>query len=105
MESKYWDPHHNDLSEGGVTVAGFRTEEECNFAADLLAAKGIRSGVLLPERRFDLRLPQIRVSPDDEAIARVILAQPIAAADRAEYDAEPDSEPFFDSLLSEMYVM
>ena len=94
MQSEYWDPHHNDLCEAGVTVAEFETEEECNFAVYLLAEKGIRSGVLLPERRFDLTLPQVRVSPDDEAVARDILAQPITAAKRAEYDAEPECEPF-----------
>lgn len=94
MESEYWDPHHNDLCQGGLTVAEFETEEECNFAVYLLAEKGVRSGVLLPERRSDLKLPQVRVSPDDEGVARNILAQPITAAKRAEYDAEPECEPF-----------
>ena len=94
MQSEYWDPHHNDLCEGGVTIAEFKTEEECNFAVYLLAEGGIRSGVLLPERRLDLRPPQVRVSPDDEAVARNILAQPITAAKRAEYNAEPECELF-----------
>ena len=94
MESEYWDPHYNDLSAGGVTVAEFQTEEECNFVVYLLAERGIRSGVVVPERRLDLRLSQVRVSPDDEALARDILAQPITAAKRAECDAEPECEPF-----------
>ena len=93
-ESEYWDPHHNELCEGGVTVAEFQTEQECDFAVHLLAEKGIRSGVILPQRRLDLRPPQVRVSPDDEQVARDILAQPITAAKRAEYDAEPEGEPF-----------
>ncbi len=88
------DPHHNDLCEGGVTVAEFPTEEECNFAVYLLAERGIQSGVLLPDRRCDLRPPQVRVSPGDAAVGREILAQPITAAKRAEYDAQPECEPF-----------
>ena len=94
MQSEYWDPHHNDLCEGGVTIAEFKTEEECNFAVYLLAEGGVRSGVLLPERRFDLRLPQVRVSPDDAAVAWDILAQPITEAKRAECNAEPECGPF-----------
>jgi hypothetical protein len=93
-DSEYWDPHCNELVDGGVTVAEFQTEEDCDFAVYLLREKGIPSGVLLPQRRFDLRLPQVRVSPDDEAIARNILAQPITAAKRAEYDAEPEGQQF-----------
>jgi len=93
-QSEYWDPHHNDLSEGGVTVAEFQTEEECNFAVYLLGEGGVRSSVVIPERRLDLRLPQVKVAPDDEALARRILAQPITAEKRTQYDAEPDCEPF-----------
>jgi hypothetical protein len=93
-QSEYWDPHHNDLSEGGVTVAAFQTEEECNFASYLLSEKGVRSAVVLPERRLDLRLPQLRVAPDDKALARRILAQPVTAEKRARYYAEPECEPF-----------
>jgi hypothetical protein len=93
-QSEYWDPHHNYLSEGGVTVAGFQTEEECNFASYLLSEKGIRSAVVVPERRLDLRFPQLRVAPDDEALARYILTQPVTAEKRAQYDAEPECEPF-----------
>lgn len=92
--SEYWDPHHNDLIEGGVTVAEFQTEEECNFAVYILGEGGVRSSVAIPERRLDLRLPQVKVAPDDEALARRILAQPITAEKRAQYDAEPDCEPF-----------
>jgi hypothetical protein len=85
-QSEYWDPHHNELSEGGVTVAEFQTEEECNFAVYLLGEGGVRSSVIIPERRLDLRLPQVKVAPDDEALARRILAQPITADKRAQYD-------------------
>lgn len=93
-QSEYWDPHYNDLSEGGVTVAEFQTEEECNFAVYLLGEGGVRSSVVIPERRLDLRLLQVKVAPDDEAVARHILAQPITAEKRAQYDAEPECEPF-----------
>jgi hypothetical protein len=94
-QSEYWDDsHRNDLAAGGVTVAEFQTEEECSFAAYLLAEGGVQSAVAVPERRLDLRLPQVRVAPDDEALARRILAQPITAEKRAQYDAEPDCEPF-----------
>jgi hypothetical protein len=65
-----------------------------HFAVYPLAEKGVKSAVLLPDRRLDLRLPQVKVSPDDEGIAKYILAQPVTAAKRAEYDAEPECEPF-----------
>jgi hypothetical protein len=65
MQSEYWDPHHNDLSEAGVTVGEFETEEECNFTVYLLAERGIRSGVLLPKRRSDLSWHRSGFSPDD----------------------------------------
>ena len=92
--SEYWDPHHNDLCEGGVIVAEFQTEEECNFAVYLLGKGGVRSSVVVPERRLDLRLPRVKVAPDDEALARHILAQPITENKRAQYEAEPECEPF-----------
>jgi hypothetical protein len=92
--SEYWDPHHNDLCDGGVAVAEFRTEEDCKFAAYRLSGQGIRSGISLPELRLDLRWPQVRVSPDDELLARQILAQPPTVAERAEYDAEAEVAPF-----------
>lgn len=94
VQSEYWDPHHNDLSEGGVTVAAFQTEEGCNFAGYILSEEGVQSAVVVPERRLDLRLPQLRVAPDDEALARRILAQPVTAEKRAQYEAEPESGPF-----------
>lgn len=94
MESEYWDPHYNDLSQGGVTVAEFNTQDECNFAVYLLKEGGVRSSLLVPQRSLDLRLPQVRVAPDDEALARRILAQPITAEKRAEYYSEPEGEPF-----------
>jgi hypothetical protein len=94
IESEYWDPHHNELCDGGVTVAEFPTAEECSFAVHLLAREGIRSGVLLPATRLDLRWPQVRVSPDDEPMALDILSRPVSAAERAAYDAESECEPF-----------
>ena len=93
-EAEYWDPHYNELCDGGVTVAQFQTEEECDFAAYRLRERGIRSGVLLPQTRLDLRWPQLRVSPDEEQVARDILAQPVTTAERVEYYSEPECEPF-----------
>lgn len=93
-ESEYWDPHYNEICKGGVTVAEFQTAEECDFAVYLLAKGGIRAGVVLPERGLDLRWPHVRVSPDDKRVALDILAQPVTTAERAEYDAEPECEPF-----------
>lgn len=101
-QSEYWDPHSNPLVDGGVTVAEFQTEEECDFAVYLLGEKGVQSGVLLPQRRLDLRLPQVRVSPGDEALARDILAQPVTPAKKAAYDAEPEPRAVFEPLLPGM---
>ena len=43
---------------------------------------------------MDLRWPQLKVAPEDEQAAREILAQPLAADTRSEYDAEPNIEVF-----------
>jgi hypothetical protein len=94
IETEYWDPYHNELCDGGVTVAQFQTGEECEFAAYRLRERGIRSGVLLPQARLDLRWPQVRVSPDDEQVAGDVLAQPVTTAERAEYYSEPEGESF-----------
>ena len=93
-QSEYWDPHYNDLTEGGVTVAEFQTVEDCYFAVYILGEGGVRSAVKLPERYLSLRPPQVKVAPDDEALARHILAQPVTPETRAQYYEEPEPEPF-----------
>ena len=104
-QSEYWDPHHNELCYGGVTVAQFQTEEECDFAVHLLRERGIRSGVLLPERRLDLRSPQVRVSPEDEQVARDILAQPVTARKESGVLCRAGMRVILTSLLLKMRLL
>jgi hypothetical protein len=75
-------------------VAEFQDQRDCDFAVHLLSEGGILTGVLLPERRLDLRGLQIRVAPDDEQAAREILARPVSAAKRTDFDAEQEGAPF-----------
>jgi len=89
---EYWDPHHNELTMGGVTVAECSTREDADFLVYLLQEKGIRSAVLLPDKNFDPRGPQVKVGPDDEVQARSVLTQPVPAGKREAYDSEPEFE-------------
>ena len=92
-ESVYLDPYRNELTIGGITVAECGTTEDAWFLAQILKEQGIRSAVSLPDKRMDLRGPQVRVAPDDEERARLAFAQPIPPGKRAAYDSEPDVEP------------
>lgn len=94
QDSEYWDPRHNELTMGGVTVAECAKEEDAWFLVYLLEERGIRSAVLLPDRQMDTRLPQVRVAPDDAAQARSILMEPVPDGKREAYDSEPDAGPF-----------
>jgi hypothetical protein len=91
--SKYWDPYHNDLTIGGVTVAECSREDDAWFLVRTLEEQGVWSAVLLPDTDLDLRGPQVRVAPDDEEKARLILAQPIPSGKREEYELESEIEP------------
>lgn len=92
-ESKYRDPYHNELTTGGVTVAKCSREDDAWFLVRILEEHGVRSAVLLPDRRLDLRGPEVRVAPDDKEKARLILVQPIPSGKREEYELESEIEP------------
>ncbi len=92
-EGEYWDPNHNQLTMGGVTVAECPTREDAYFLVYVLREQGIRSAVSLPVGPLDLRGPLVKVAPDDEQQARFVLSQPVPAGKREAYDSELEVEP------------
>ncbi len=85
-----WDSFSNELVRGGVSVAECRTVDDAQFGVYLLSERGIRSGILVPGDKMDLRLPQIKVAPEDEELARRVLAEPVPPGMREDYNAEPE---------------
>jgi hypothetical protein len=68
---------------------------EAKLASYVLELAGIEAAVVDGFGSFDLRLPLVRVSPEDAERADVILAQPISPQTRADYEATlnlPDFE-------------
>jgi hypothetical protein len=91
MSDLYLD--HTDLVLGGTSIAECETSDDANFLCFVLGRHGIRAAVLTPGGKFDLRFPQVKVAPDDEAAARSILAGPIPSSLREEYEEPvPDFE-------------
>jgi ribosomal protein S27AE len=76
-----------DLSLGGVTVREFDTVGEANLAGYVLDLAGIHAVTVDQSGKFDLRLPSVRVAPEDAQKAATILAQPISADVRGDYEA------------------
>jgi len=79
-------PHSlDDLRLAGVVVGEYDTVNEANLAEYVLDLSGIQAVVV--NNTFDLTLPSLRVAPDDAERAKVLLAQPISASVRADYEA------------------
>ena len=83
-----------DLRLGGVTVGEYDTVDEANLADYVLGLSGVRATVVVGSGRFDLRVPFVRVAPDDAEKATAILALPIPAKIRAEYEATRNTPDF-----------
>ena len=86
---------HEDLLLGGVTVREYDTLNEAKLASYVLQLAGIQAVEMEGHASFDLRLPSVRVRPDDAERANAILAQPIPPQIRAEHEAAlnmPDFE-------------
>jgi hypothetical protein len=84
-----------DLRFGGVTVREYETSNEAKLACYVLELAGIPAVVVEGSASFDLRLPLVRVAPEDAERADMILAQPIPAETRADHEASlnlPDFE-------------
>lgn len=92
-DSEYLDPYPNELTIGGVTVAECGTPDDAGFLVQILQEEGIRSAVLLPHKRMDLRGYQVRVAPDDEVRAKLILSTPIPVAKPQAYNSQLQVEP------------
>ena len=75
-----------DLMLGGVTVGEYDTVNEANLATYVLDLEGIQAVMGGSNGSFDVRLPFVRVAPEDADRAIGILARPISAQTRAEYE-------------------
>jgi hypothetical protein len=81
------DDFFQDLRLGGVTVREYDTVNDAKLAGYVLDLAGIRAVTVQSNDSFDLRLPFVRVAPEDAEKAATILAQPISAKIRAEFEA------------------
>lgn len=77
----------DDLRMGGVTIREYDTVNDARLAGYVLDLAGIRAAVVDASGGFDLRTPFVRVAPEDAEKAAAILAQPISAKTRADYEA------------------
>lgn len=84
IDDEYWKPDEYDLAVAGVTVAECESNDDAWFLAYLLKENGIKGVVLSSE---------LKVALDDEEKARLVLARPVPAGKREEYDAESELEP------------
>jgi hypothetical protein len=76
-----------DLRLGGVTVGEYNTVNEAKLADYVLHLAGVRGTVVEGHGSFDIRLPFVRVAPEDAEKATAILAEPISETIRHEYEA------------------
>ena len=76
---------YGDLRLGGVTVGEYDTQNDAGLATYVLDLEDIRSVAGDGSGRFDLRLPFVRVAPEDVEKATVILARPVSAQTKADY--------------------
>ncbi len=84
-----------DLRLGGVIVGEYDTVNDAKLAVYVLELAGIQATVVDGTGRFDLRLPFVRVAPEDAERADAILAQPVSLQIRADFEATlnmPDFE-------------
>jgi hypothetical protein len=76
-----------DLSLAGTIVRAYDTVKEAKLAAFVLELAQIEAAVVDGQASFDLRPPSVRVAPEDVEQADALLAQPISAEIRADFDA------------------
>lgn len=84
-----------DVYLTGTIVREYDTVNEAKLAAFILALAQIEAGVVDGQAGFDLQPPSVRVAPEDLEEADALLAQPISAETRADFEAmlqEPDFE-------------
>jgi len=93
-EQENAEPHSlEDLRLAGAIVGQYGTVNEANLAAYVLDLAGIQAVVV--NNTFDHALPTLRVAPGDAERATALLAQPISADVREDYEATrnlPDFE-------------
>lgn len=84
-----------DLYLAGTIVREYDTVKEAKLASFVLELAQIEAAVVDGQASFDLRPPSVRVAPEDVERADALLAQPISAEIRADFEATlhaPDFE-------------
>ena len=84
-----------DLYLAGTIVREYDTVKEAKLAAFVLELAKIEAAVVDGQANFDLRPPSVRVAPEDVEQADALLAYPISAEIRADFEATlhaPDFE-------------
>ncbi|MGI8770108.1 MAG: hypothetical protein ACR2JE_01590 [Acidobacteriaceae bacterium] len=76
------------LQKGGVSVCECETSQEAELYCYVLELAKIKGVVLRRGEKFDLRLPQVRVAPDDAERAKALLSQPIPDATRKDFEEQ-----------------
>jgi hypothetical protein len=76
------------LQMGGVALCECDTTEEANFVSFILGEERIASEIRRNEGRFDLRLPQVLVAPDDLEKAKQIVNSANLTELRPRFEAE-----------------
>ena len=74
------------ILRAGTPVFESGVEDDIELCTHVLHSAGIFSVVFRPSAKLDLRLPQVRVAPDDSERAKELLAKPVDERVRAEYD-------------------
>jgi hypothetical protein len=88
------DDFFQDLRLGGVIVGEYDTVNEAKLAGYVLDLAGVRAVMVDGNGQFDLRLPFVRVAPEDAEKADAILAQPISEEVRADWQATQELPDF-----------
>jgi hypothetical protein len=90
------DPLDEDLVDlirvGGVKVYESDDRNDASLIWYVLRRANIPAALTRKEHDFDLRLPQVRVSPDDVERALAIIGQPIPDVIRQDYELESAAE-------------
>jgi hypothetical protein len=76
------------LQMGGVALCECDTTDEANFVGFILGEERIASTIRRNEGRFDLRLPQVLVAPDDLDKAKQVLSSANLTELRPRFEAE-----------------
>jgi hypothetical protein len=84
----------DELAVTGVVAGEYDTVKEAKLAAFVLELAGIEAA-FVDGQGFDMRMPSVRVAPEDAERAEALLAEPVSDETRAEFEVRlhaPDFE-------------